>query len=173
MGWVYIAKEVGTNFYKIGHTKHDPRKRVGQWATGNHEQLEILELIPGTKETETRFHKLFAPFHVVREWFDFSSLFASLLLSNEVLLPSPTDEGIEPGYFGAVAITQGPLAGHPGFYDEILEVTLDKVSEAYQNHFPPVFLLTGEQIEVARVNLLKDPPGVYHYLPHEVLRSNE
>lgn len=56
---------------KIGYTSDDPRKRLGEIQTGNPNQLSIVHTVPGTREDEKSFHKLFEKHRQSGEWFDY------------------------------------------------------------------------------------------------------
>ena len=75
VGCVYIIKEEGTNFYKIGKTNKDVKKRLQSIQTGNASKLQIVHEINTTMadELEKRLHHQFANKRILGEWFELSS----------------------------------------------------------------------------------------------------
>lgn len=71
---VYLAKQDGTELYKIGITKKNPVDRLKQLQTGNPTPLRLIE------QFETRFdyklenalHKYFMTENIQDEWFELS-----------------------------------------------------------------------------------------------------
>jgi Meiotically up-regulated gene 113 len=74
-GYVYLIRQVGTNYYKIGITAN-LNKRLKQLQTGSANQLEIFHSIEVTnrKEVEKVLHLKYKQCQVRRngEWFKFS-----------------------------------------------------------------------------------------------------
>lgn len=54
---------------KIGHTTKHISDRIRQLQTGNHEELQLLMTLPGTKQDEAALHVEFAELRIRGEWF--------------------------------------------------------------------------------------------------------
>ncbi len=57
------------NTIKIGYAEHDVAGRVKSLQTGNPEKLQLLSVLPGTRQTEADLHRRFARCRVNGEWF--------------------------------------------------------------------------------------------------------
>lgn len=71
---IYLAKQQGTELYKIGVTKKDPLLRLKQLQTGNPTPLQLVESFE-TKfdyKLEAALHKYFMTENVQDEWFELS-----------------------------------------------------------------------------------------------------
>lgn len=66
VGFVYFIKS-GSQV-KIGFTK-DPAQRLAKLRNGNPHELTLLGSVPGTDDTESFFHQMFAHYRTGGEWF--------------------------------------------------------------------------------------------------------
>lgn len=85
VGYVYIAKVVSSNHYKIGFTANsDIDKRISAHQTSSHERLEKIGAFPvSSKKTEKTIHKILSLAKVRGEWFELSDKQVNDLLSSE------------------------------------------------------------------------------------------
>jgi hypothetical protein len=75
--WIYLLKmetELGEEYYKIGITKKDPKKRVKQLQTGNAFDIELIYQFKTEigNLTETTLHRNYSVNHKRGEWFELS-----------------------------------------------------------------------------------------------------
>lgn len=64
---VYFIR--GGDYIKIGWTSGSPSKRMAALSTGNHERLNLLLAVSGTRTEERRLHRKFRDLKHRREWF--------------------------------------------------------------------------------------------------------
>jgi len=71
---IYLIKSDGDEYpkYKIGYTKNEPTKRLKQHATGNPDELSIINVFESQHErkVETILHRRYQIYHRRGEWFD-------------------------------------------------------------------------------------------------------
>lgn len=69
---IYLARQEGTNLYKIGITKNDAKKRLKQLQTGNAAILELVETFQTKHDftMETALHAEFQSKKREGEWFE-------------------------------------------------------------------------------------------------------
>lgn len=67
---IYAIREVGTDFIKIGYTKHDPISRLTQLQTANPRELRLAWAIEGSLRDEFVLHHNWRHLHVRGEWFE-------------------------------------------------------------------------------------------------------
>lgn len=72
---IYLINQSGTNLYKIGITKKDPKKRIKELQIGNGSTLELVKTFQTefNFQLETALHKYFSNCQVNPEWFEFST----------------------------------------------------------------------------------------------------
>ncbi len=68
-GFVYVATYNGAPSFKVGFSKRDPYKRVGDLSTGSPLPLRLIEAIAGSIELETQVHRALSGHRMHREWF--------------------------------------------------------------------------------------------------------
>ena len=68
---IYFVKSKGAAFVKIG-VAADVAKRVKALQTGYPQKLKVLAVLPGSYETESGLHELFASSRRQGEWFRFN-----------------------------------------------------------------------------------------------------
>ncbi len=66
---VYFVQATLTGPIKIGFTTKRMAGRLRELQGANHEELEILAVVPGTKENELALHRRFAHLRIRGEWF--------------------------------------------------------------------------------------------------------
>lgn len=71
VGYIYIIKEIDTNYHKVGLTKDEPIKRLTQLQTGNPRVLKIVAYftVSNTRKIESLLHSILGKYHVMNEWF--------------------------------------------------------------------------------------------------------
>jgi hypothetical protein len=73
--YVYFIGNKSKTGIKIGFSKH-PMKRLKQLQTSNPDELEILYLLEGSKDTEQYFHRYFSDvYNIKNEWFDYDFVY--------------------------------------------------------------------------------------------------
>ena len=75
-GYVYLFHSEGTNYYKIGKTAENPRKRMGNLQSGNPFTLRMIDtvLVDDMDEKESAMHEQFKPYRRIGEWFEFKDI---------------------------------------------------------------------------------------------------
>lgn len=68
-GYVYFIQAGIDGPIKIGFSKTDPSRRMGQLQAGCPWELRLLGFIPGTKFDEKLLQEKFSQFNIRREWF--------------------------------------------------------------------------------------------------------
>jgi hypothetical protein len=94
-GYVYFLR--AGNEVKIGFST-DPRNRQSNLRVASAGNAFIARLEEGTRETERRFHKRFAEYHVRGEWFDLRGRLARYLERDvfPIVLPGPMPQPHRP-----------------------------------------------------------------------------
>lgn len=69
---IYFVQADGTDLVKIGFTRSDPLKRVGELQTGCPHRLTLLATIQGSEQDEASWHRDFASDRATGEWFKMS-----------------------------------------------------------------------------------------------------
>lgn len=71
-GILYIIKELQTNYYKVGITKHTPKKRLRDLQTGNPRLLKVVAWfnVDDMRKVESFLHQVLGAYHVRNEWFN-------------------------------------------------------------------------------------------------------
>jgi len=67
---IYFIRAKGSGAVKIGFTDGDPRRRLSQLQTGNHEPLELIGTSHGDKADESYIHEVLHKYHLNGEWFE-------------------------------------------------------------------------------------------------------
>jgi len=74
MRYIYLIKSDGDEYpkYKIGYTKNKTSKRLKQHATGNPDELSIVDVFKTqhNRKVETILHQRYKMYHRRGEWFD-------------------------------------------------------------------------------------------------------
>ncbi len=72
---IYLARQEGTDLYKIGITKNDPKKRLKQLQTGNAGKFELVESFETKHDykMETALHAHYQMRLVSGEWYVLSN----------------------------------------------------------------------------------------------------
>ncbi len=68
MGNVYFIKAKGGKHMKVGYATNVER-RITQLQTGNPRRLKVIAVVPGTRQLESAYHQILAPYRAVGEWF--------------------------------------------------------------------------------------------------------
>lgn len=92
-GYVYAVREKGhkNSPVKIGFSK-TPIERLKALQGGNHRELIIVAMMPGTYQTETRLHGKLAGCLVKGEWFEWEAAkqeLAPYMLKTPATVPAP------------------------------------------------------------------------------------
>jgi len=69
---VYLVRMAGTNFYKIGYTKDDPRRRINEIQVGNPSGLMVEAFWDGEIGDEQALHRYLHRHRRHGEWFELS-----------------------------------------------------------------------------------------------------
>tara|TARA_Y100000034_G_scaffold130321_1_gene188459 strand:- start:26184 stop:26771 length:588 start_codon:yes stop_codon:yes gene_type:complete len=69
-GYVYIVRQIGTNFYKIGFTRFHPDRRFKELKIGSPRGLKVETFFEGSMEDEHVLHEAFSRFSREGEWFE-------------------------------------------------------------------------------------------------------
>ena len=69
----------GSQFIKVGHTKHDPKGALRRVQSGNPYRLKLIMVLVGDEATENLIHSEFLKDHVRGEWFFFTRSIESQL----------------------------------------------------------------------------------------------
>lgn len=78
-GLVYLIQGERRAPVKVGHATN-VKRRLRELQTGNHVQLHVLDVIPGSKEAERAVHEQLAPHRVLGEWFKWDGAVEQWLL---------------------------------------------------------------------------------------------
>lgn len=94
MGFVYVLRAKGTNFYKIGRTEQSIENRVRSLQTGCPYKIEILHRIETNYplNMERAFHDYLDGCQTVGEWFDIDED----ILGNMLYMSRSVLEGYRP-----------------------------------------------------------------------------
>ncbi len=68
-GFVYFIQVGADGPIKIGYSRTDPLRRMGQLRAGCPWELRLVGAIRGTKFDEKRLHEKFSQFKLRQEWF--------------------------------------------------------------------------------------------------------
>lgn len=66
---VYFMRGQESGLIKIGTTRCRPELRMAGVQTGSNEQIELLWTVPGGRDLEAAYHRVFAGLRVRGEWF--------------------------------------------------------------------------------------------------------
>lgn len=67
-GWVYFIREGRKGPIKIGYATN-PQTRIYNIQCGNPRALRFIGMVPGTRDDESEWHRLFARLRIGGEWF--------------------------------------------------------------------------------------------------------
>jgi hypothetical protein len=74
-GCLYIIKQEGSNYYKIGHTVQNIKDRMITLQCGNPNKLTLIQIYTGTlteiKRLERLLHSAYIQHNKLNEWFTF------------------------------------------------------------------------------------------------------
>lgn len=75
-GYVYLFHSEGTNYYKIGKTADNPRKRMANLQSGNPFTLRMIDtaLVDDMNAKESAMHEQFKAYRRNGEWFEFKDI---------------------------------------------------------------------------------------------------
>lgn len=68
MGYIYVIRMTGTDYYKVGYAVN-PARRMAMLQVGNPADLELVDYWEGTRLSEAEAHQDLQEFHVRGEWF--------------------------------------------------------------------------------------------------------
>lgn len=69
VGYIYVIRQVGTNYYKIGFSETHPERRWKELKTGTPNGLKVITYFRGSMRDEARLHEAFKRFARHGEWF--------------------------------------------------------------------------------------------------------
>jgi len=71
MGFIYLLNMVGTDYYKIGITKRDLKKRINELQTGCPDKIELINHFECTYyyKVESWLHRIYKNKRLNGEWF--------------------------------------------------------------------------------------------------------
>lgn len=82
---IYLIKERGTDYYKIGYTSRNSERRLQELQTGNPRMLEVVATIDGDENKERLLHHRYA--HLMsdarNEWFKLTDNHVKDILNSE------------------------------------------------------------------------------------------
>ena len=142
-GYVYLFHSEGTDYYKIGKTSENPRKRMAALQSGNPFTLRMIDavMVDDMNAKESAMHEQFKAYRRNGEWFEFKDI-------EPVLIVLHGGEQRN-AYHEVVTALWGIDESVSGLRDEIAELRYmleDKLGQ----------LITS-------IDLLREPNGPYVY----------
>lgn len=67
---IYLVRMAGTDYYKIGYTENDPRRRINEIQVGNPSGLQVEAFWLGEIADEQTLHRILHRFRRHGEWFE-------------------------------------------------------------------------------------------------------